>query len=65
MANASTVYEISQLLPKEERMRLFNMLKDELRPEEVSPKIKKMKKRKTIDYTEEDALAYLFNALKI
>ncbi|MCX7552115.1 hypothetical protein [Xanthomarina sp. F2636L] len=59
--DASTVYQVAQALPQEEQAKLFAMLKAELYPKTT----KKLNKNSMPDYTEEDALEYLFNKLGI
>ncbi|OIQ27981.1 MAG: hypothetical protein BM564_11340 [Bacteroidetes bacterium MedPE-SWsnd-G2] len=59
--DANVVYSVAKALPKEELDRLYRMLKSELYP------VKKESKAKEIapDFTDEDALEYLFKTLKI
>ena len=53
--DASVVYQIVQALSKEEQMRLYNMMK-----EDVIPKIRR-KGNKHFKFTREDAREYLIN----
>jgi len=59
--DALTVYQVAQALPMEEQVKLFNMLKTKL-----TPKINKKSRDENLpEFTDEDALEYLFNFLDI
>ncbi|MFD2917134.1 hypothetical protein [Psychroserpens luteus] len=59
--DASIVYKVAQALPKEERVKLYRMLKSDLIPKPL----KKKDKIQSPEFTDEDALEYLFEKLNI
>jgi hypothetical protein len=59
--DASVVYQVAQALPKEELAKLYGMLKAELYPKPI----KKQNINNVPVYTDEDALEYLFDKLKV
>ncbi|RCU57924.1 hypothetical protein DU428_00585 [Oceanihabitans sediminis] len=66
--DASTVMEITKLLPEEELVRLYCLLETKLSTLDVLPKpksINKKQKKRMPVFTEQDAQDFLFKNLKI
>ncbi|MGY0393309.1 hypothetical protein ACW5R3_12225 [Bizionia sp. KMM 8389] len=61
--NALTVYSVAKALPLEERAKLYDMLKADMIPDK--PIIKKNKGVNRVEFSDEDALKYLFDKLNI
>lgn len=59
--DALTVYQVAQVLPQEELAKLYAMIKDDLYPKPT----KKPNITDVPDFTDEDALEYLFDKLNI
>ncbi len=56
--NAETVYTVFKALPQEERSKLYTMLK-----QDYDIELPKIKKREIIQFSDADALKYIYNNL--